>query len=59
MTAPTLAEPLQTALLPGPDPVTDEATPSTSDPILELDLHDPDTLRRYATRVVPAVVRGC
>ena len=25
----------------------------------DLDLHDPDTLRDYARRVVPAVVRGC
>lgn len=28
-------------------------------PRADLDLHDPDTLRDYARRVVPAVVRGC
>jgi len=28
-------------------------------PRAELDLHDPTTLRSYARRVVPAVVRGC
>lgn len=28
-------------------------------PNAELDLHDPTTLRDYASRVVPAVVRGC
>lgn len=28
-------------------------------PIAELDLHDPDTLRHYAQRVVPAIAHGC
>lgn len=28
-------------------------------PRADLDLHDPETLRDYARRVVPAVVRGC
>lgn len=28
-------------------------------PTGELDLHDPTTLRAYAARIVPAIVRGC
>jgi hypothetical protein len=28
-------------------------------PKADLDLHDATTLRAYATRIVPAVIRGC